>query len=88
MTVTVVSLTPMLARLRVTLPPGEASARVVGPRRPGHATVEVSYPMRVAASSDAALTLEVSIPEPNRAPFEYRVVVTSGGATATRVVTL
>lgn len=88
MTVTVVSLTPMLARLRVTLPPGEGSARVVGPRRPGHATVEVSYPMRVVESSDAALTLEVSIPEPNRSPFEYRVVVTRGGVETTHVVTL
>ena len=88
MTVAVVSLTPMLARLRLTLPPGDASARVVGPRRPGHATVEVSYPMRVTASGDAELTLEVSIPEPNRSPFEYRVLVTQGGVTATHVVTL
>jgi len=87
-TVTVVSVTPVLARLRVTLPPGEATARVVGPCRPGHATVEVSYPMRVAASSDTALTLEVTIPEPNRAPFEYRVVVTRHGVAATQSVTL
>ena len=88
MTLTVVSLTPLLARLRVTLPPGDATARVVGPRRPGHATVEVSYPMRVAASSDTALTLEVAIPEPNRAPFEYRVIVTQNGVTVAHVVRL
>ena len=88
MTLAVVSLTPMLARLRVTLPPGLATARVVGPRHPGHATVEVSYPMRVTASSDAALTLEVSIPEPNPAPFEYRVIVTQNGVAVAHVVTL
>ena len=88
MTLTVVSLTPMLARLRVALPPGEGTGRVVGPRRAGHATVEVSYPMQVVASSDAALTLEVSIPEPNRSPFEYRVIVTRCGVATTHVVTL
>ena len=88
MTLAVVSLTPMLARLRVTLPPGLATARVVGPRRAGHATVDVSYPMREVASSDAALTLEVSIPEPNRAPFEYRVIVTQDGVAVAHVVTL
>ena len=79
MTVTVVSLTPMLARLRVVLPAGAVSGRVVGPRRPGHATVEVSYPMREVASGDGTVILEVSIPEPNRAPFEYRAVVTRDG---------
>ena len=88
MTLAVVSLTPVLARLRVTLPPGVATARVVGPRRPGHATVEVSYPMREVASSDTAVTLEVSIPEPNPAPFEYRVIVTQNGVTVAHVVRL
>ena len=88
MTLAVVSLTPVLARLRVTLPPGVATARVVGPRRPGHDTVEVSYTMREVASSDTAATLEVSIPEPNRAPFEYRVIVTQNGVAVAHVVRL
>ncbi len=79
MTVTVVSLTPMLARLRVVLPAGAVTGRVVGPRRPGHATVEVSYPLREVASGDGTVTLEVTIPEPNRAPYEYRAVVTRDG---------
>ncbi len=79
MTVTVVSLTPMLARLRVVVPAGAATGRVVGPRRPGHATVEVSYPMREVAAGDGTVTLEVTIPEPNRAPFEYRAVVARDG---------
>ena len=88
MTVTVVSLTPMLARLRVVVPAGAATGRVVGPRRPGHATVEVSYPMCEVAAGDGTVTLEVTIPEPNRAPFEYRVIVTQNGVAVAHVVTL
>ena len=89
MTVTVLSLTPMLARLRVTVAGGgPVTARVVGPRREGYATVEVSYAMRLTSSDAAGATLEATIPEPNRAPYVYEVVVTRGAERLTQLVQL
>ena len=57
-------------------PPGgvEVRGKLVGPRRPGVATVEVAYPLR-PVSGDAPVSLRAVIPEPNLwtpdVPFRY-----------------
>ena len=73
-----------LARVELDAPlaDAEVTGHVVGPRRTGVSTVEVSYPMTVAEASGPSgpgVTLRCVIPEPNlwtqEAPFRYEVTV-------------
>ncbi len=81
-------LTPMEADLRIVVevdnPAGaELRGRVHGPMCPGIETVQVAYPVRLAAgvegTGDRCLTARVVIPEPNLwtcdTPFVYEAVL-------------
>jgi hypothetical protein len=60
-------------------PTTEVRGRVVGPRCPGHTTIEVAYPLQRISHSPEALMLRVVIPEPSlweaQTPFLYRAHV-------------
>ncbi len=80
-----VSVTPMLAELRVevsgALPAdAELRGRVVGPRCPGVSTIEIAYPLRAERLRDqAAVVLVGKVPEPSLwhkdTPFYYDLIV-------------
>ena len=79
------SLTAALAEVCFTVvadrltPTTEVRGRVVGPRCPGHTTIEVAYPLQRISHSLEGLTLRVVIPEPSlweaQTPFLYRAHV-------------
>ena len=50
----------------------EITGHAVGPRCEGISTVEVAYPMTVAASSDPIVSLRCAIPAPNLWTSELR----------------
>jgi hypothetical protein len=58
--------------VRVVVPRPNATGHIAGPHRPGHTTIELTYPLRTTATTDST-TLEAIIPEPNLAPFSYRL---------------